>query len=95
MFSQIFKGVLSICQDLICCCFKIVHGISQGKVDIITSQKKSVNCGVIPQDARGKHDCDFKLVGERAEIKQNIESFPKYFSHYLRCHVKKCTFLQI
>jgi hypothetical protein len=69
--------------------FQNIHSISREKVDIIISKRKSTNCGVIPQDARGKHDCAFKLVDERAEIKQHIESFPYYFSHYSRGQTKK------
>jgi hypothetical protein len=47
--------------------FQNVQGMT-GKVDTINSKKESVNCGVIPQDARGIHDCALKLVDERAEI---------------------------
>jgi hypothetical protein len=39
---------------------------------------------MIPQDARGKHDCAFKFADEMAEIEQYIESLPNYFSHYSR-----------
>jgi hypothetical protein len=44
---------------------------------------------VISQDVRGKRDCAFKLVDERAEIKQHKECCPEYFIHYLRYHTEK------
>jgi hypothetical protein len=89
MFWQIFWRCTLHLSKLAKLLFQNVHIISWRKVDIITFKKKSVSCGVITQDARGKHDCAFNLADERAEIKDHSEGFPKYSSHYSRHHTKK------
>lgn len=76
---------IKVCKKM----FSHVQGLSRAQVDNLVSKKKSSKTGFIDPDCRGKHEPKNKKTEERNFIRQFIDAYPKYESHYSRKRSKK------
>ncbi|CAH0558680.1 unnamed protein product [Brassicogethes aeneus] len=65
--------------------------VSNKRIQNLVNKKKDLISGVSPRDKRGKKEPSNKISKERVDIiKEHINSFPRYSSHYSRSkHVTK------
>lgn len=74
-------GDFRVCQEF----FKKTLCISNKRVQNIVNNKKMTVSGVSPRNKRGKKNPPNKISEERINIiKEHINQFPKYTSHYTR-----------
>lgn len=67
---------------------------SNTRLQNLINKKKLSSSGVSPRDTRGNRPPENKINQERiSNIKQHINQFPKYVSHYSRKKNPKCKYL--
>lgn len=77
---------VKICKKM----FQCVFGLSRGKLDImVTKVKKSDGTSLPLGDMRGRHEPKNKMNKQRKKMKEHIERYPKYESHYTRRDTSK------
>lgn len=71
-----------VCKEFFC----ITLGESRKRIDnVVAKNIKSGNTGVSPKDRRGKKNPGNKITQDRISlIKEHINRFPRYVSHYTR-----------
>jgi len=70
--------------------FQSVYGVTRGKIDLLIQKKKFSDSGTLQQlDNRGRHEPHNKMTEEKEEMRNHIEKYPKYQSHYSRRHTNK------
>lgn len=79
-YVQNGKESLQVCKTA----FRSIFAVSDGRIN--RALKAQADAGGSPHiDQRGRHEPGNKTPAERVQkVKQHIESFPKYRSHYSR-----------
>lgn len=66
-------------------CFRSTFGETNAFINNIIEQKSTASSGIIPVDGRGRNSPKNKIPVETLEsVRQHIQSFPAYESHYCR-----------
>jgi hypothetical protein len=74
--------------------FQSVYEVTKGKIDLLIQQKKFSDSGTLQQlNNRGHHEPHNKITEEKEEMRNHIEKYLKYQSHYSRRHTNKFYFL--
>lgn len=77
---------ITVCKKIYMC----VYGISRGKIDAAIQKIRACTGSSFPEgDRRGRHESGNKMDEVRNAMKEHIERYPKYDSHYSRSHTGK------
>lgn len=80
---QIENKNITVCKKM----FQSVYGVTRGKIDLLIQKKKFSDSGTLQQlNNRGHHEPHNKMTEEKEEMRNHIEKYPKYQSHYSRRH---------
>ncbi|KAL4126982.1 hypothetical protein QTP88_011180 [Uroleucon formosanum] len=80
---QIENQNITVCKKM----FQSVYGAPRGKIDLLIQKKKFSDSGTLQQhDNRGHHEPHNKMTEVKEEMRNHIEKYPKYQSHYSRRH---------
>ncbi|KAL4127037.1 hypothetical protein QTP88_011235 [Uroleucon formosanum] len=80
---QIENQNITVCKKM----FQSVYGAPRGKIDLLIQKKKFSDSGTLQQhDNRGHHEPQNKMTEVKEEMRNHIEKYPKYQSHYSRRH---------
>lgn len=77
---------VAVCKKM----YQCVYGITRGKIDVCVQKLRACEGSSFSKiDQRGRHEPKNKMNEERTAMKQHIEKYPKYNSHYSRRDTNK------